>query len=459
MDASGGSLRSSGPGVAAARGFAGARISKKTYDAYVAILHHELIPAMGCTEPIAVALAAATARAALGKMPNRVVITCSANILKNVKGVTVPRTGGMKGVDAAALAGIVGGDSSRGLEVLEGLDTEGIREIQRLWDLGICKVELAEGVENLYVAVRASVEGEEAEVFMRGSHTGIYLIRKNGAVIHDSQDKGGDTDEGALAYDALNVHDILAFAECVDLEDIRGSISGQIRMNVAISDEGLKNHYGADVGKTLLNHYGNAVWIRARARAAAGSDARMGGCPLPVVINSGSGNQGMTVSLPVIEFAKELGVPDERLYRALVISNLVAIHQKKYIGKLSAYCGAVSAACGSGAGITYLYGGGLEEIARTITNTIANVGGIVCDGAKASCAAKIASAVDAALMAHYLSMEGKSFPSGEGLVGSDVETTIRNIGTLGAVGMKSTDIVVMKLMLGDQGDDRANTAR
>jgi len=253
----------------------------------------------------------------------------------------------------------------------------------------------------------------------------------------------GETGDRAL----LNVRDILTFADTLDLCDVEEVLEKQIRMNTAISDEGLKGGYGVCVGKTLLQVYGDDVKVRAKARAAAGSDARMSGCSLPVVINSGSGNQGMTASLPVIEYAREMKLPEERLYRALVVSNLIALHQKKYIGNLSAYCGAVSAACGSGAAITYLYGGGYEEISKTIINTIANVGGIVCDGAKPSCAAKIASSVDAAIMAHHMSVSNHVFGDGEGLVQQDVERTIHNIGHVGCVGMKSTDLEILGIML------------
>lgn len=421
---------------------------EKRYAAYVEILRRELVPALGCTEPIAVALAGAKAREVLGKRPESVELSCSANILKNVKSVTVPRTGGLKGVEAAALAGIVGGEANRGLEVLEGLGSEDVEEVKRLLEAGICRTELAEGVENLYIAVRVRSGAESAEVFLKDSHTGIFRITKNGKVVYE----GGAESEGGAEegpdYGLLGVREILEFAEGVAIEDVREILDKQIRMNGAIAEEGLKHEYGVNVGKLLLARYGKDIWTRAKAAAAAGSDARMGGCALPVVINSGSGNQGMTVSLPVMEYAKELGADEERLYRALVVSNLIAIHQKKHIGKLSAYCGAVSAACGSGAGISYLYGGGYEEICRTITNTIANVGGIICDGAKASCAAKIASAVDAAIMGHYLSFEGRGFKGGDGLVGSDVEGTIGNIGRVGSVGMRGTDVEVIRLMLG-----------
>lgn len=422
-------------------------LAKKVYDNYVAILKSELIPALGCTEPIAVAYAAAKAREVLGEFPERAEMWCSGNIIKNVKGVTVPNTGNLKGIDAAAIAGIVGGSPEMGLQVLEGMKDEDIKETKKLLDENFCSTHLVEGVENLYIDAKVFKGEDSAEVCIKTSHTNICRIIKNGVVVFEKDDA---SDEAAAAKDdrsLLNIKDILEFAEIVNLDDVKDVISKQISMNTAISDEGLKHHYGADVGKTLLQHYGSDIKIRAKARAAAGSDARMSGCSLPVVINSGSGNQGMTVSLPVIEYAKELGVSEEKLYRALVLSNLTSIHQKTAIGRLSAYCGAVSAACGSGAAITYLHGGSYEDISRTIVNTIANVGGIVCDGAKPSCAAKIASSVDAAIMAHHMSTDGKVFKSGEGLVKDDVEETIESIGRMGSKGMKDTDVEILKIMI------------
>lgn len=415
------------------------------YQNYLKILKSELIPALGCTEPIAIAFAAAKAHAVLGEFPDSVEMCCSGNIIKNVMGVTVPNSGGLRGIDVAAILGIVGGDADRELEVLEGITQEDIDRTKELAKAGFCKCTLQEDVENLYIVAKV-IKGERyAEVTIINRHTLITRIVKNGEVIykHSIDDKSDITIDKSL----LNVKDILNFANEVEIEDIREVIGSQIKMNTAISDEGIKNSYGAEVGRTLLEVYGDDVKVRARARAAAGSDARMGGCSLPVVINSGSGNQGMTVSLPVIEFAKELNVSEDKLYRALVVSNLISIHQKKYIGSLSAYCGAVSAACGAGAAITYLYGGGEKEIGLTITNTIGNVGGIVCDGAKSSCAAKIASAVDAAIMAHYMGSRNKCFQAGEGVVRKDVEETIRSLGHIGRVGMKTTDIEILNIMI------------
>ncbi len=419
------------------------------YDAYLAILREELVPAMGCTEPIAVAFAAATARDILGLRPESAEIRCSANIIKNVKGVTVPNTGGMRGIRAAATAGIVGGNAQAKLEVLKSVTKEDLVEVKRLLAVGFCKAALAEGLEGLYIEAIVHAGGQSAEVVIKDSHTGVSRIRKNGVTVFEAEGKkvGGDAVAARPGYNLLNVRDILEFANTVDLSEVSSLLEGQIRMNGAISDEGMINDYGVSVGKTIIAREGGNVRSRARARAAAGSDARMGGCALPVVINSGSGNQGITVSIPVIEYASELKSDHETLLRALIVSNLVALEQKEYIGKLSAYCGAVSAAVGSGAGITYLCGGGYDKIAMTITNAIATAGGMFCDGAKSSCAAKIATALEAAITAHEMSLQGKSFSSGEGLVGEDVEKTIRNIGSVGKTGMRSTDIEIIRIML------------
>jgi L-cysteine desulfidase len=421
-------------------------LSDEQREEYLAILRAELVPALGCTEPIAVALAAAKARETLGKMPDRAEISCSGNIVKNVKGVVVPNSGGLKGIEAAALAGIVGGDASRGLEVLEGLGPKALAEVRSLLERGTCVARLAEGVDSLYIAAKLYAGRESAEARISGSHSHISALYRNGICVYAADDRPGEAEAGLPERDVLTVQGILEFADGVELSAIESLMSEQIKLNCAISDEGLAHHYGVDVGATALKNRGPDLRTRASARAAAGSDARMSGCSLPVVINSGSGNQGIAASLPVIEYARGLGLPDERLYRALAVSNLVAIHQKRKIGRLSAYCGAVSAAAGSGAAISYLCGGGYEEISATIVNTIATIGGMVCDGAKPSCAAKIFQAVDAALLAYDLSSSGKVFGPGEGLVKDDVEKTIESVGRMGRVGMKKTDEEIITIM-------------
>ncbi len=423
-------------------------LGKHVYESYTNILKSELVEALGCTEPIAIAYATAKAKAVLGKEPTRIEVGCSGNIVKNVKGVVVPNTGGLIGIDAAAIAGVIGGNADKELQILESVRQEQYSTIKELTQGDFCKVYHLQGVENLYIDAKVFAGDESAEVVIEDSHTNIVKTAKNGETLFENNSNEHCASEGEGDKTLLNVKDIIEYAETVDLSILRGLLENQIKVNTAIAEEGIKNNYGVNVGKTLLENYGDDVRIKAKAMAAAGSDARMSGCSMPVVINSGSGNQGITVSLPVIVYARELKVSEEKLLRALIISNLVSIHQKAQIGKLSAYCGAVSAAAGSGAGITYLNGGDYEEISRTIINTIANVGGMVCDGAKPSCAAKISSAVDAAILGYQLSTQGKAFKNGEGLVKKDVEETIKSIGRMGKVGMEGTDAEIIDIMLG-----------
>ncbi|MDO4679362.1 MAG: L-serine ammonia-lyase, iron-sulfur-dependent, subunit alpha [Blautia sp.] len=420
------------------------------YANYLNILKHELVPALGCTEPIAIAYASAKAVQVLGEFPDTIEMNCSGNIIKNVKGVTVPNSGGMKGIDVAAILGAVGGNADKALEVLEGITPAHIARTKELLAQKICSCSLAEGVANLYITARVAKDEHFAEVTIINHHTNITKIVKDGQVLLDLPVEAEAEDAG-IDKSLLTVKDILEFANEVRFEDIEEVISRQVKMNSAIAQEGLDNNYGAQIGKTLMHVWGKGVTTRACARAAAGSDARMGGCSMPVVINSGSGNQGMTVSLPVIAYAEEWEVSRDKMYRSLVVSNLIAIHQKFYIGSLSAYCGAVSAACGAGAGITYMYGGSYQQVSLTIINTLGNIGGIVCDGAKPSCAAKIASSVDAALMAFHLSIQNKSFLPGEGIIKGDVEETIKSMGYIGRVGMRSTDTEILNVMI-----DRVN---
>lgn len=426
-------------------------MDSELYKNYLDILKQELVPALGCTEPIAIACAAAKARRLLGSFPESLEMKLSGNIIKNVKGVTVPNSGGLKGIDIAAVLGMVGGNADKALEVLEEITPEHIARAKELASRGICTYSLAENVPNLYISAKAVCGGHYAEVVIAHQHTNIIKMEKDGEVLLDRTLEAEDKTDDTVDRSRLTVKDILDFADQVRMEDIEEIISRQIRLNTAISQEGLDNNYGAQIGKTLMHVWGKSATTRACARAAAGSDARMGGCSMPVVINSGSGNQGITVSLPVIVYAEEWEVSRDKLYRSLVVSNLIAVHQKYYIGSLSAYCGAVSAACGAGAGITYMYGGTYEQVSLTIINTLGNVGGIVCDGAKPSCAAKIASSVDAALMAFHLSIQNKSFLPGEGLIKGDVEETIKSMGYIGRVGMKTTDTEILNVMI-----DRVN---
>ena len=414
------------------------------YQSYIAALSRELVPALGCTEPIAIAFAAAKAREVLGIFPERMEMLCSGNVIKNVKSVTVPNSGGLSGVEIAAVLGVVGGNAARDLEVLEEITPEHIQRAQELLQNGFFRYTLAEGVENLYIAASVYAGEESARVTIINRHTLITEIVKNDTVVYKNDPIEQKT---GIECSLWSVKGILDYVTNGDLSPVKEILQRQIQMNSAIASEGLSQPYGAQVGRTLLDCEGDTLRTRAKAYAAAGYDARMGGCSLPVVINSGSGNQGMTVSLPVIVYARELGASEETLLRALALSNLISIYQKHYIGSLSAFCGAVTAACGSGAAITYLSGGDYDAICRTIINTTANVGGIICDGAKSSCAAKIASSIDAAIMAHNMSMRGLCFHDGEGVVKGDVEDTIRSIGYIGRVGMKETDIQILHLMM------------
>lgn len=419
-------------------------MEQKQYQQIIRILNQELVPALGCTEPIAIAYASAKAREVLGTMPEHITARCSGNIIKNVKGVIVPSTGNMRGIETSAVLGAVAGNPEAKLEVLEYVTTEDVARTKEYLNQHICDVELIPGGANLQIIIEAKAGKELVEVEIRDQHTNIVRIQKNGNVLLK---KKTEIKDDPTPICPLTLQEIYSFANEVDIEDVRDVLDRQIRYNTEIADEGLMHHYGANVGKTILKNYGNDVKIMAKAYPAAGSDARMGGCMKPVVINSGSGNQGMTVSLPVIVYANYLKVSREKLYRALVLSNLVAIHLKSGIGKLSAYCGAVSAACGSGAAITYLHNAPLPVIEKTITNTIGNVSGMVCDGAKSSCAAKIASAVDAAIMAHYMAMDDNTFGAGEGLVKEDVEKTIQTVSTMGREGMRQTDAEILELMI------------
>lgn len=418
------------------------------YDEYVQILKEELVPAMGCTEPIAIAYAATVARETLGQTPDKVKVSVSGNIIKNVKSVIVPNTGGQKGIAAAAAAGIVAGDSSKKLEVLAAVTSdqaEAMKTYQAETPIEVEPVDLGH-IFDIGVTVYAGERS--AYVRIVDFHTNIVAVKKDG--VEQTVENSGCSEEPTSALtdrSVLNVKDIIAFADSVDLDDVRPTLSRQIQCNMAIAAEGLKNPYGANIGKVLLNLYGDDVKIKAKAWAAAGSDARMNGCEMPVVINSGSGNQGMTASVPVIVYARELGINEDRMYRALVVSNLCTIHLKTGIGRLSAYCGAVSAGCGSGAGIAYLLGGGYREVSHTLVNSLAIVSGIVCDGAKASCAGKIASAVDAGILGYHMFLEGNQFVGGDGIVKKGVENTIASVGRLAHDGMAETDKEIIQLMV------------
>lgn len=417
-------------------------------ETYIAILRQELVPAQGCTEPIALAYCAAKARQALGCAPEQIRVQASGNIIKNVKGVVVPGTGGRKGIEAAAVFGAFAGDPEKELEVLAGITPEGREAAEAfLAQPGGCVVEHLKTEAKLHMIVEVITGMNWALVEIRDEHTHILRIERNGQVLYRGRELEEAGEETALDRSCLTVDDIITFAETVPLEKIEDIISRQIEYNSEISREGLSRPYGASIGKTLMEIRGEDLWSRTKAVAAAGSDARMSGSLLPVVINSGSGNQGITVSMPVVEYARTVGASREKLIRAVAISNLVAIHQKTRVGRLSAYCGAVSAAAGSGAAIAWLDGAERELVEKTISNTLANVSGIICDGAKPSCAAKIASAVEAALIGYELAKKERSFLPGDGIVKENVEQTITAVGDIASKGMLSTDEEIIQIMI------------
>lgn len=422
------------------------------YENYLRILKEELVPALGCTEPVAIAYTAAYARSVLGEMPEQVRVSCSGNIIKNVKGVTVPGSGGMKGIEAAAAMGLAAGDYTKELEILDAVTEEDICQAKGLMEQKIIRCQLARQVDNLYISVWVQAGGESAEVTVSGKHTQVVKIVKNNRIIKESKETAyGEEEKTCQNQSFLQLEDIFRFVREVRTADIADLLDNQISCNLSIAEEGLKTRYGVNVGKVILRSFGSDVRHRAIAYAAAGSDARMSGCSLPVVINSGSGNQGMTVSLPVIEYARQTGAGKEQLYRALALSNLISIYQKSFIGRLSAYCGAVSAAAGAVSGIAWLEGADDELIEKTIINTICTAGGMVCDGAKPSCASKIATALEAATLAYEMAKEGFVFQPGEGLVMDNADDTIKSVGRMAKDGMFSTDEEILEIMMGVQG--------
>jgi L-cysteine desulfidase len=418
------------------------------YQSYLQILREELVPALGCTEPISLAYGAALARETLGSLPERVLVEVSGNIIKNVKSVVVPNTGGLRGIEAAVAAGIVAGKSSKKLEVLAEVTPEERTRIQEY--LGNCeiKVLLVDTVYPFDFTITA-IRGEHyAKLRIIKYHTNLALLEKDGVILRQIA-VAADAEDGLTDRSGMKVKEIIDFANTVRMEDIHEIIGRQIDYNMAIAAEGLKSDYGANIGRVLLT-YGTDIKTRAKAMAAAASDARMAGCELPVIIISGSGNQGIAAATPVVVYARELGISEEKLYRALVVSSLIAIHQKTAIGRLSAFCGAVSAGCAAGAGIAYLLGGAEREIVHTLVNGLAIVSGIICDGAKPSCAAKIAAAVDAGILGYQMFLEGQQFRGGDGIITKGVEKTISNVGRLGNRGMKETDKEILRIMVGEE---------
>lgn len=470
--------------------------SDASYETYLQILRRELIPAMGCTEPIALAYAAAKAREVLGKMPDRVLVLASGSIIKNINSVIVPNTGHLKGIPAAAAAGIAAGDAARELEVISGVKKEQIPKIREFLDTARFEVGMAEG-DNIFDIVVTVWAGEDhATVRIADYHTNVVLIERNHEILwqkaageenesmedngerrgdeceaapepsRERESQGGEKGEAVPESDRekesqtgqkgeaapepgqgeMSVAGIWDFVNNVDLEEVKPLLERQISCNMAIAREGLQGNYGANIGKILLAMDGDNVRNKAKAMAAAASDARMNGCELPVIINSGSGNQGITVSVPVEVYARHLRVTEERKYRALLLSNLLAIHQKAGIGRLSAYCGAICAGAAAGAGIAYLHGGGYKEVCHTVVNALAVVSGMICDGAKSSCAAKIAVSIDAGIMGYFMYCQGQEFYGGDGIVAKGIENTLHNVGRLGRDGMKSTNEEIIRMM-------------
>ena len=422
-------------------------MDRATMDAYTRILREELVCAMGCTEPIAIAYAAALARETLGCLPDAVDLSVSPNIIKNVKSVVVPHTGGLKGMRAAASAGIIAGDATAELEVLAKISPDDLPAISAFLESASFSLEPTSGEPVLDIRIRVEAAGHSAFVRIAGTHTNVVRVERDGEVLVDrpveQEGVGEQTDRSVLSIEG-----IVEYADTVALDDVAEVLERQISCNTAIADAGFTEHWGAGIGRVLMDAYGGTVHNRAKAAAAAGSDARMSGCELPVVINSGSGNQGITASLPVIVFAREMGVSHELLLRALVVSNLTTIHLKTGIGRLSAYCGATSAGCGAGAGICYLHGGKADEIAHAVVNAVAINSGMICDGAKPSCAAKIASAVEAGLLGWQMQVRGEEFFGGDGIVVKGVENTIEAVGRLARDGMRQTDEEIIRLMIG-----------
>ncbi len=415
------------------------------YELYINILKEELVPAMGCTEPICLAYAAAKAREVLGALPDKVDILASGNIIKNVKSVIVPNTNGMKGLKASVAIGVIGGNPEKKLEVIAGVTEEQKKEAKKFLETIPMSIAHIDSKEQLDVTIRLHKNEHFASVRITNFHTNIVHIQKDNEVLFKSDTIATPSKE-LTDRSILSMEGIYDFANSVDIDDIKDIIGRQLKYNKAISEEGLKNDWGANIGKLLLTHYANNVRIKARAWAAAGSDARMNGCEMPVIINSGSGNQGITASMPVLAYAQEYNIDDDRLYRALVVSNLTAIHQKTMIGRLSAYCGAISAGCAAACGVAYLLGEDLETISQTLSNSLAITSGVICDGAKASCAAKISTAVDSGLMGYYMCKNKKNFCSGDGIVGDGIEKTIKNVGKLASQGMRETDRVIIDIM-------------
>lgn len=416
------------------------------YRQYLQILKEELRPAMGCTEPIALALAGAKARKVLGKLPDKVRLFVSGNIIKNVKSVVVPNTGGLHGLAAAVCAGIVAGDPDRELQVISAIRQDQKQNIQDYLKTVDLQIKPAESKLIFDIDLRISAGEDHVRLRIVNHHTNVVLIEKNGEILL-SHPVAESSEDALTDKSCLNVHDIIAFADVLDVSEIEDTVGVQIQKNMEIAEEGLSGSWGANIGSVIMKHQGSTLSKRACAYAAAGSDARMSGCEKPVIIVSGSGNQGITASVPVAVYAKELGCSREQTLRAVALSDLITLHQKSGIGRLSAYCGAISAGCGAGAGIAYLLGGDEYAISHTVVNAIAILSGTICDGAKPSCAAKIAAAVDAGVLGYHMYLDRQQFLGGDGIVTKGVDNTVHNVGVLAREGMRETDRTILEIML------------
>ena len=422
-------------------------LNAKITDAYIAILKEELQLATGCTEPIAIAYCASRLRDILGAMPERVDAEVSGNILKNVKSVVVPNTGGLKGIKAAIAVGIVAGETDRILQVISSVPAEKHADIKAYLDSVAIDVSCPDTPRMLDIRLTGYAGADKAVVHIANNHSNIIYEEKNGDILLQKP-LVESAEDNLQDKSVLNIEDIVEFANTVDVSRVAETLDRQINCNSAIAEEGLRGNWGANIGSVLLKEYGADIKTEAKAYAAAGSDARMSGCEMPVTIVSGSGNQGITASMPVVRYAKHLGATQEQLYRALLISDLITIHQKTGIGRLSAYCGAISAGCGAGAGIAYLHGADAKVIAQTVVNAVAILSGTICDGAKPSCAAKIASAVEAGILGYKMCLNHQQFNGGDGIVGEGVEDTIVNVGRLASEGMRQTDKTILEIMTG-----------
>lgn len=411
---------------------------------FIAVLEEELIPAMGCTEPISIAYAACRGRRELNGIPVEITALCSGNIIKNVRCVSIPNSNGMVGIEAAAVLGAFGGDYTRGMEVLEAVTPDTLAEATVFLKENKCHVEYLDSEIPLHFIISITDGIDTVKVEVRYSHMNIVSITKNGEKLYNSKNQ-----KECIHADRsqLTIENIRQFADEAKITSVKSILDRQIRCNMDIAYEGMSGDYGLHIGRTIRASYADGVVTRMKSLAAAASEARMSGCDMPVIINSGSGNQGIASSVPVIVYARENNIPQEKLYRGLIFSALLTIHQKDHIGKLSAFCGAVSASCAACAAITYMVGGTVEQIKATIDNTLANIPGILCDGAKISCAAKIATSIDAGMMAHFLAMNGKAYQAFTGILKEEAEETIGCVGYIGKIGMRETDREIVKMML------------